>query len=52
MQSHKLKKQLAGLQDGFIKMTNSIMELTCALQSAQHIKKKVGQLQEMLGDME
>jgi hypothetical protein len=46
---------MAGLKDGFIKMTNDIMELTSALQSEQEIKKlikKVDQLQAMLEDMQ
>ncbi|OCT57939.1 hypothetical protein XELAEV_18002810mg, partial [Xenopus laevis] len=53
-QNRQLKEHLAELQNGFVKMTNENMELTDALQSEQHVKKelakKLGQLQETLGD--
>ncbi|XP_069332959.1 golgin subfamily A member 2 isoform X1 [Eulemur rufifrons] len=54
-QNLELKKQLAELQDGFIKLSNDKMEITSALQSEQHVKmelaKKLGQLQEKLGEL-
>uniref|UniRef100_A0A8C8YKS0 Golgin subfamily A conserved domain-containing protein n=1 Tax=Prolemur simus TaxID=1328070 RepID=A0A8C8YKS0_PROSS len=54
-QNLELKKQLAELQDGFIKLSNDNMEITSALQSEQHVKtelaKKLGQLQEKLGEL-
>ncbi|XP_018087528.1 golgin A2 S homeolog isoform X3 [Xenopus laevis] len=53
-QNRQLKEHLAELQNGFVKLTNENMELTNALQSEQHVKKelakKLGQLQETLGD--
>ncbi|KAM4647248.1 golgin subfamily A member 2 isoform 6-T6 [Amazona ochrocephala] len=54
-QNRDLKEQLAELQNGFVKLTNENMEITSALQSEQHVKKelakKLGQLQENLGDL-
>ncbi|NWU90697.1 GOGA2 protein, partial [Upupa epops] len=54
-QNRELKEQLAELQNGFVKLTNENMEVTSALQSEQHVKKelakKLGQLQENLGDL-
>uniref|UniRef100_A0A2K6F121 Golgin subfamily A conserved domain-containing protein n=1 Tax=Propithecus coquereli TaxID=379532 RepID=A0A2K6F121_PROCO len=54
-QNLELKKQLAELQDGFIKMSNDKMEIASALHSEQHVKmelaKKLGQLQEKLGEL-
>jgi chromosome segregation ATPase len=48
-QNRQLKEQLAELQDAFITRTNENAELTCALQSAQHLNTQlstqVGQLQ-------
>ncbi|XP_075041204.1 golgin subfamily A member 2 isoform X2 [Mixophyes fleayi] len=53
-QNRQLKEQLAELQNGFVKLTNENLELTNGLQSEQHVKKelakKLGQLQESLGD--
>uniref|UniRef100_A0A8C5PT53 Golgin subfamily A conserved domain-containing protein n=1 Tax=Leptobrachium leishanense TaxID=445787 RepID=A0A8C5PT53_9ANUR len=53
-QNRQLKEHLAELQNGFVKVTNENLELTNGLQSEQHVKKelakKLGQLQESLGD--
>ncbi|XP_068104062.1 golgin subfamily A member 2 [Hyperolius riggenbachi] len=53
-QNRQLKEHLAELQNGFVKLTNENLELTNGLQSEQHVKKelakKLGQLQETLGD--
>ncbi|XP_072286640.1 golgin subfamily A member 2 isoform X3 [Pyxicephalus adspersus] len=53
-QNRQLKEHLAELQNGFVKLTNENLELTNGLQSEQHVKKelakKLGQLQESLGD--
>ncbi|XP_063288690.1 golgin subfamily A member 2 isoform X3 [Pelobates fuscus] len=53
-QNRQLKEHLAELQNGFVKLTNENLELTNGLQGEQHVKKelakKLGQLQESLGD--
>ncbi|XP_045702071.1 golgin subfamily A member 2 isoform X2 [Phyllostomus hastatus] len=53
-QNRELKEQLAELQDGFVRLTNENAELTSTLQTEQYVKKelakKLGQLQEKLGD--
>lgn len=54
-QNRELKQQLAELQDGFVKLSNENMDMTCALQSEQHVKEqlaeRLGQLQEKLAEM-
>jgi hypothetical protein len=50
LQNHKLKEQLAGLQDGFIMLASDNMELTSMLKSQQHVKH-LGQLQETLEEL-
>ncbi|KAM8934514.1 golgin subfamily A member 2 [Pelodytes ibericus] len=53
-QNRQLKEHLAELQNGFVKLTNENLEITSGLQTEQHVKKelakKLGQLQETLGD--
>lgn len=54
-QNLELKKQLAELQDSFVKMSNESMETTSSLISEQHAKsllaKRLGELQEKLADL-
>lgn len=54
-QNRELKQQLAELQDGFVKLSNENMEVTCALQTEQHAKdqlaEKLGKMHEKLAEM-